>query len=150
MHFPLGLLGFHHFYLQRYSWGVLYACTLGCFGIGWLVDFFRLPNLVREANKKLLNEQDRGQSVAVHMGTAGHGQQPTQVFIITPGPLQQQQLQHHQYQLPYMPGMAPQAGYQLQPAGVHGGWLPPAPGDTAGLPHGPPGVAMVHGAFAGG
>ncbi|XP_059169252.1 uncharacterized protein LOC131951012, partial [Physella acuta] len=51
--FFFGLLGFHHFYLNRVCWGILYFFTLGILGIGWLVDFVRLPYLVEDFNKKL-------------------------------------------------------------------------------------------------
>ncbi|ELT91080.1 hypothetical protein CAPTEDRAFT_75072, partial [Capitella teleta] len=51
--FPLGIFGFHHFYLGRHSWGVTYIFTLGCFGIGWLIDACRIPSFVEEANKKI-------------------------------------------------------------------------------------------------
>jgi len=50
---PLGLLGFHHFYLKRYGFGLLYFFTLGVGGIGWLIDFIRMPHLVRDANRKI-------------------------------------------------------------------------------------------------
>lgn len=50
--FPLGFLGLHHFYLGRPAFGVLYILTLGVGGLGWLVDFFRMPCLVREANRR--------------------------------------------------------------------------------------------------
>lgn len=46
-----GLVGFHHFYLGRHAFGVLYLCTFGCFGVGWIFDFFRMHRLVLEANK---------------------------------------------------------------------------------------------------
>ncbi|XP_070571000.1 TM2 domain-containing protein DDB_G0277895-like [Ptychodera flava] len=51
---PLGLLGFHNFYLERPGWGCLYLFTFGLLGIGWLVDVFRLPSLVNRVNQKLL------------------------------------------------------------------------------------------------
>ena len=50
---PLGVLGFHHFYLNRPLWGFFYLLTAGNFGIGWLVDWFRLPLLVKRANKEI-------------------------------------------------------------------------------------------------
>jgi curved DNA-binding protein CbpA/TM2 domain-containing membrane protein YozV len=46
-----GLFGGHHFYLDRPVCGALYACSLGCFGLGWLYDFTRLRALVSEANR---------------------------------------------------------------------------------------------------
>ncbi|XP_070569576.1 uncharacterized protein [Ptychodera flava] len=51
--FPFGIIGFHHYYLNRPCWGTLYLFTLGIFGIGWLIDFCRMPFLVKRANKKM-------------------------------------------------------------------------------------------------
>ncbi|XP_033625382.1 uncharacterized protein LOC117288580 [Asterias rubens] len=51
--FPLGIFGFHHFYLGRIGFGVIYSFTLGLGGVGWLVDFCRIPSLVQETNDKL-------------------------------------------------------------------------------------------------
>ncbi len=51
--FPLGFLGLHHAYLNRPCWCILYICTFGCLGVGWIIDFFRMPFLVREYNKKV-------------------------------------------------------------------------------------------------
>jgi len=48
---PFGILGLHHFYLRRYVFGFLYFFTLGLGGVGWIVDIFRMPQLVRYANK---------------------------------------------------------------------------------------------------
>lgn len=52
---PLGLLGAHHFYLRRPGFGVLYFFTFGLLGVGYLVDLFRIPFLVKDANKKAKN-----------------------------------------------------------------------------------------------
>lgn len=49
--FPFGLFGLHHFYLGRKKWGILYACSFGCLGIGWIIDGIRLPFLIKEFNK---------------------------------------------------------------------------------------------------
>ncbi len=37
-----GYLGAHKFYEGRAGMGILYLCTLGLFGIGWIVDIFVL------------------------------------------------------------------------------------------------------------
>ncbi|XP_072020788.1 uncharacterized protein [Amphiura filiformis] len=51
--FPLGIFGAHHFYLNRPGLGIVYFCTLGIFGLGWIVDLFRMPALVRDANLRI-------------------------------------------------------------------------------------------------
>jgi len=45
-----GLAGIHRIYLGKYGTGVLYLLTFGLFGIGQIVDLFRMKTLVREAN----------------------------------------------------------------------------------------------------
>ena len=52
-----GLFGAHHFYLRRSSFGVIYLCTLGLCGVGWLVDIFRVPFLVARSNRQLVAEE---------------------------------------------------------------------------------------------
>lgn len=44
----VGLLGGHHFRLGNYGRGVLYLCTGGVCGLGWLADAALLPGLVDE------------------------------------------------------------------------------------------------------
>lgn len=51
-----GTLGLHRFYLRRHGTGVLWLLTGGVFWIGAVVDLFRLPTMVREAE---LEEDDR-------------------------------------------------------------------------------------------
>jgi TM2 domain-containing membrane protein YozV/predicted Ser/Thr protein kinase len=46
---PLGLFGFHCFYLGKVATGLLYALTFGCFGFGWLIDLFTIPGFVATA-----------------------------------------------------------------------------------------------------
>ncbi|RJP35916.1 MAG: NINE protein [Phycisphaerales bacterium] len=47
---PMGLLGLHRFYCGRVWTGVLWLVTGGCFLIGWIVDAFILPGMVRTTN----------------------------------------------------------------------------------------------------
>lgn len=47
-----GFTGAHRFYYGRTWTGVLYYCTFGLFLIGWIVDFFLIPNMERESNRK--------------------------------------------------------------------------------------------------
>jgi len=46
-----GWLGLHHFYLGRDKQAFLWWSTFGgCFGLGWLRDFFRIPSYVADAD----------------------------------------------------------------------------------------------------
>uniref|UniRef100_A0A6A7G919 Caffeoylshikimate esterase n=1 Tax=Hirondellea gigas TaxID=1518452 RepID=A0A6A7G919_9CRUS len=47
---PFGLFGFHNFYLNRKEQGFAFLFTGGLLGIGWIIDFFRLPSLLTTAN----------------------------------------------------------------------------------------------------
>ena len=47
-----GFFGAHRFYLGRPLSGLLYLCTLGLFGIGWIVDLFLIPGMVQENNRR--------------------------------------------------------------------------------------------------
>lgn len=38
----LGLVGAHKFYDGKIGMGILYACTLGLCGIGWIIDLIRI------------------------------------------------------------------------------------------------------------
>ncbi|KAH3833229.1 hypothetical protein DPMN_106533 [Dreissena polymorpha] len=54
---PFGLFGAHHFYLGRRNFGIVYACTLGLFGLGWLFDLVRMRWLVKHANRQEPNRK---------------------------------------------------------------------------------------------
>lgn len=54
----LGMFGAHHFYLGRTTYGVMYLCTLGLFGVGYLVDLIRVPSLVKDANIRRIDEEE--------------------------------------------------------------------------------------------
>lgn len=49
---PLGLLGFHKFYLRRPLLGVAYFFTAGLFIVGWLYDLFTMGEQVAKYNMK--------------------------------------------------------------------------------------------------
>lgn len=38
----LGYCGAHYFYAGRFAMGLLYLCTIGMFGIGWLYDIYKI------------------------------------------------------------------------------------------------------------
>lgn len=48
-----GILGFHRYYLGKYGTGCLWIFTVGCFGIGALVDLLTLSNQVKKHNSEL-------------------------------------------------------------------------------------------------
>lgn len=46
----LGCMGLHRFYCRRYGSGVVWLFTAGLFLIGGIVDAFKIPGMVEEAN----------------------------------------------------------------------------------------------------
>ena len=43
-----GFLGCHRFYLGKPKTGTLYFFTFGLFGVGWIIDIFLIPSMVKE------------------------------------------------------------------------------------------------------
>lgn len=52
--FFLGWFGGHRFYLGQPAMGVLYFLTFGVFGLGWLSDMIRMPQMVDRYNLERL------------------------------------------------------------------------------------------------
>lgn len=68
--FLLGLVGGHRFYLGQIGWGLLYLFTGGLFFIGWIVDLFMLPRMVRETNEEIQRRR-AGMGVSVPPARVG-------------------------------------------------------------------------------
>eukprot|EP01119_Soliformovum_irregulare_P024253 TRINITY_DN8652_c0_g1_i1.p1 TRINITY_DN8652_c0_g1~~TRINITY_DN8652_c0_g1_i1.p1 ORF type:complete len:617 (-),score=176.31 TRINITY_DN8652_c0_g1_i1:7-1857(-) len=51
--FPFGIFGFHRIYLDEIWLALGYFLTAGYFGIGWLIDLFLIPKLLKEANARM-------------------------------------------------------------------------------------------------
>lgn len=47
-----GFMGAHRFYYGKTKSGILYFCTLGLLGIGWIVDLFLIPEMDKKADIK--------------------------------------------------------------------------------------------------
>lgn len=47
-----GFLGAHRFYYGRRVSGTIWFCTLGLFGVGWVLDLFLMPFLARDASRR--------------------------------------------------------------------------------------------------
>lgn len=48
----LGFAGVHRLYSGKYVSGLVWMLTLGCFGVGQLLDLARIPDMVEEKNLK--------------------------------------------------------------------------------------------------
>jgi TM2 domain-containing membrane protein YozV len=48
----LGFTGAHRFYYGKPLTGTLWFCTLGLLGVGWIIDFFLIPSMDRQADLK--------------------------------------------------------------------------------------------------
>ena len=46
----LGLLGIHRMYMDKWITGILYLCTGGLFGLGWLYDYWTLNDQISLEN----------------------------------------------------------------------------------------------------
>jgi RND superfamily putative drug exporter len=67
--FFLGPFGGHHFYLGRTGRGVLYLCTLGVCGLGWLADVLTLPWQVRGVNARIAAQGHQSGTEATAVAT---------------------------------------------------------------------------------
>lgn len=45
-----GFTGSHRFYYGKTLTGIIYFCTFGLLGVGWIIDFFLIPSMERESN----------------------------------------------------------------------------------------------------
>lgn len=50
-----GFTGAHRFYYGKTITGIIYFCTFGLLGVGWIVDAFLIPSMERESNRKYSN-----------------------------------------------------------------------------------------------
>jgi len=69
-----GILGGHRFYLHKFQSGALYFLTLGVLGLGWLYDFFTLPQTVRAINQDRMGRLLEAPSLStgiVHRSSGG-------------------------------------------------------------------------------
>ncbi len=48
----LGLFGVHRMYLGKWMTGLLYLCTAGLLGFGWLYDLWTLNGQIHEMNRR--------------------------------------------------------------------------------------------------
>ncbi|WP_408099218.1 NINE protein [Peredibacter sp. HCB2-198] len=49
-----GFTGSHRFYYGKTWTGILYYCTFGLLGVGWIIDFFLIPGMERESNRRFV------------------------------------------------------------------------------------------------
>ena len=47
-----GFTGAHRFYYGKRISGLIWLCTFGLLGIGWIIDLFLIPGMDRDADRK--------------------------------------------------------------------------------------------------
>ena len=47
----LGILGIHRFYMRKWITGIIYLCTLGILGIGYIYDYWTLNDQITVINR---------------------------------------------------------------------------------------------------
>ncbi len=50
-----GIFGAHRFYYGKRVSGVIWLCTLGVLGVGWLLDLLWIPSMAEEANQRYVH-----------------------------------------------------------------------------------------------
>lgn len=45
-----GFMGAHRFYFGRTMSGIIWFCTFGLLGIGWIIDVFLIPGMAKQAD----------------------------------------------------------------------------------------------------
>ncbi len=80
----LGLAGLQRIYVGKYGTGFLYLFTWGLFGIGQFIDLFTIPDMVEDANNRLIVHQMAGLAPggAVAMLPGGHVPRNTEEFQV--------------------------------------------------------------------
>ncbi|EGC40338.1 hypothetical protein DICPUDRAFT_74102 [Dictyostelium purpureum] len=56
--FFTGIFGFHRLYLEDYEFFFIFLISAGIFGVGFIVDLFYLPTLVRRYNENVKKQKD--------------------------------------------------------------------------------------------
>lgn len=122
----LGWLGVHRFMQKKYGTGILWLCTFGLFGIGWIVDIIVVFTKL-SANKNKMQEQKQQKLRLVktlHTQIVGtfadcdlDSEQYREDLILTIKKNQQLSLQYWEYN-------GEPAYYVMHPSGVDVGCLP--------------------------
>ena len=63
--FFLGILGVHKFRQGKIGWGVLYLCTFGLFGVGWIYDCIQYLRTAAKIGASEQKEEEKSENSLV-------------------------------------------------------------------------------------
>lgn len=54
-----GLAGAHRYYVGKWASAFTYTCSIGFLGVGWLIDLFLVPFMVKDYNRRVAEEAEK-------------------------------------------------------------------------------------------
>ena len=76
-----GWIGLHRFYLGRWFTGLLYAFSLGLFGIGWLVDALLLPRMLA---RRIEEKREQAVEEEAYLASIGESAEEVEEDMLAP------------------------------------------------------------------
>lgn len=77
-----GWFGLHYFCNKKISLGILYFCTFGLFGIGWIIDIIKIINYKEKTSENNSGNNDKANDYDKHIVDINNNQEKFECEII--------------------------------------------------------------------